>query len=307
MTAPYDDRVERGDEGHGDQRAGDPGEVDAGGDRQQHSQRVHAHHPAEEERLEHLRLDLLHPDHAAEHDEPRDRPLVDQRDEAGDEAGDRRADQRHEGAEEDQDADGHDERHVEDRGDDHDAEGVDERHEHGRPDELGERHPGDAARGVGPLACRPREDPDHPRPDLPPVAEEEERREQDDEEGGDELGDRRADVLEPADQLGVAGRHQRLDLVDRVVDLRVTDVEWSVLQPPPDLLETVDHLAGEVGGALDDLLGGEGEHERHPTDDRDDDHERGEAPSEDRGQQVDHRGDQGGDEQRDDDRHDHQR
>ena len=45
-----------------------------------HGQRMDGHRPAHDERLQHVPLQLLHPDHGGEHDQRDDRPLVDQRD-----------------------------------------------------------------------------------------------------------------------------------------------------------------------------------------------------------------------------------
>ena len=47
--------------------------------------------------------------------------------------------------------------------------------------------------------------------------------------------------------------------VDVVVDLRVARVQRTVLEPVLDLVEARDRLVGEVGGAVGDLLAGEGE------------------------------------------------
>ena len=109
------DGVDRRRERYGDQGAGDAGDEDADADRDDHAERVHRHEPAHQERLQHVALDLLHEDHAAQHQERHDRALVDQRDQDGDGAGDGGADHRHERAEEDQHADRQHERHAEDR------------------------------------------------------------------------------------------------------------------------------------------------------------------------------------------------
>ena len=144
--------VGRGDEGYGDQGAGDACHQDAGRDRDDHGERVHADQPAEQERLQHVRLELLDADHHTEHDQRDDRALVDQRHQHGDGAGQERTDHRDERADEDQHADRDHERHLQDGGAEHDAERVGEGDQHGGPHERGQRRPGDPSRGVGALA-----------------------------------------------------------------------------------------------------------------------------------------------------------
>ena len=85
-----------GDERDGDQRAGDAGDEHAHRDRHDHAERVHRDQPAEQERLQDVRLELLHGDHAAEHDQRDDRALGDQRDQHRHRAGQQRADHRDE-------------------------------------------------------------------------------------------------------------------------------------------------------------------------------------------------------------------
>src|SRR3954454_11690185 len=65
-------------ERYGDQRPGDPGEQDAGGDRDDHAQRVDRDEPTHQERLEHVALDLLHEHHGAQHQQGHDDAVVDE-------------------------------------------------------------------------------------------------------------------------------------------------------------------------------------------------------------------------------------
>ena len=150
------DRVHRRGKGDGDQRAGDAGHDHPDADRDDHAERVHRDEPPHQERLEHVALDLLDQDHAAQHQQRGDRPLVDQRDQHGDGAGDEGADHGNEGAEEHQHPDRHHERHAEHRGHDHDADRVDGSHEHRGSHELGERDPRDPARTVDQHPARAR-------------------------------------------------------------------------------------------------------------------------------------------------------
>ena len=52
--------VRRRHERYGDQGAGDAGHQHAGRDRDDHAERVHRDQPADQERLQHVRLELLH-------------------------------------------------------------------------------------------------------------------------------------------------------------------------------------------------------------------------------------------------------
>ena len=63
------DGVDDGDRRHRDETTDDAGEDDARRDREDDGQRVDAHHPSDEERLEQVGLDLLHTDDDAEHDQ----------------------------------------------------------------------------------------------------------------------------------------------------------------------------------------------------------------------------------------------
>ena len=100
-------------ERYGDQRARDAGHEHPAADRHDHAERVQRDEAAHEERLQHVALDLLDQDHAAQHQQRRPRALVDQRDEDRDESGHGGTDHGDERAEEDQHADGHHERHAE--------------------------------------------------------------------------------------------------------------------------------------------------------------------------------------------------
>ena len=111
-----DDGVGGGRERYGDQGAGDAGEQDPGGDRDDHAERVDRDEAAHQERLQHVALDLLHQHDDTEHDQRHDDAVVDQRDQHRHRAGDEGADDRDEGAEEDQHADREHELHLQDRG-----------------------------------------------------------------------------------------------------------------------------------------------------------------------------------------------
>ena len=73
------------------------------------------------------------------------------------------------------------------------------------------------------------------------------------------------------------GRHRVLRGLDVGVDLAVAGVQRTVLQPVLDLLEALDHLAGQVAGALRDLLPGEGQQQRDDGDAADHHEQGGEA------------------------------
>ena len=95
---------------------------------------------AHQERLQDVRLDLLHADHDAEHDQRGDTvPGATSATSTATVPETNGADHRDERAEEDQHADRAHERHAEDRGADHDADRVGARHDHRGPDELGQR------------------------------------------------------------------------------------------------------------------------------------------------------------------------
>ena len=254
-----DDGVDRGRQRDRDQGARDARREHAGRDGQDHAQRVHRDPAAHQERLQHVALELLHPDHDGQHDQRLDRPLVDQRDQDGDRAGHGGADDRHERAEEDQHADGQRERHADDRRAGTDQDAVGRGHDDGGPHELGQRDPRDPARAVHALASGARREPDHPGPDPVAVGQEEVGGEEHDEEAGQHVADRRADLGDAGDDAALAGLlgDRVLDALDVLVDLRVAGVQRPVAQPVLDLLEAGHGLVGEVAGTVGHLLPGE--------------------------------------------------
>src|SRR5215212_8865767 len=74
-----DDGVRSRSEGHGDQGPGDAGDQDAGRDCDDDAERMDRHEAAHQERLQHVALDLLHRDDAAEHHQGDHDALVDER------------------------------------------------------------------------------------------------------------------------------------------------------------------------------------------------------------------------------------
>ena len=86
--------------------------------------------------------------------------------------------------------------------------------------------------------------------------------------------DRGADLGHLAEDLAVLGPlgDRLLGAGDVLVDLGVAGVQRPVVQPVLDLVEALDHLVGEVVGAVGDLLAGEGE-QRDDRDQTADDHE----------------------------------
>ena len=122
--------------------------------REDDGQGVDPHDPADEERLQQVGLDLLHPDDDAEHDQRLERPQGDEREQHGDRARHGRTDDGDERAEEDEQRDAGGEGHPEDGGPDADAGGVDGGDDEGRAGEGGELRPGDQAGGVHLLARR---------------------------------------------------------------------------------------------------------------------------------------------------------
>ena len=74
--------------------------------------RVHLDGVADDERLQHVPLELLHQDHDAQHDQGRDRAEVDEGDEHREHTGRDGADDRDERAEEHRDRDRDDEREA---------------------------------------------------------------------------------------------------------------------------------------------------------------------------------------------------
>ena len=104
------------DRGEGD---GDQGAEDAGGqgtdrDDKDDGERVDPYEPSHQERLQHMALDLLHRDHAAEHDQRRDGADRDQGDGDSGDATHGGTDDRDERAQEDEDRQGRDEGEAED-------------------------------------------------------------------------------------------------------------------------------------------------------------------------------------------------
>ena len=93
-----------GGERHGHQGPGDATDQHAAAEGEDHAERVHRDPPAHQERLQDVALDLLDQDHAAEHQQRGDRPLVDQRDEHRHAAGHSGTDEWDERAEEDEHA-----------------------------------------------------------------------------------------------------------------------------------------------------------------------------------------------------------
>ena len=79
---------------HGQQGADDTADNDPGGDRQQHRQQVQLDRATEQERLQHVALDLHHRDDPGEHDQRLHPAECDQRNYDRHETGDERADQR---------------------------------------------------------------------------------------------------------------------------------------------------------------------------------------------------------------------
>jgi len=97
---------------------------------------VYRDEAAHQERLQHVRLDLLHQDDDAEHEQRGEGSLGHQRHQHRDGTRHEGTDHRDEGAEEHQHADGTDERHPEHGGTDHDADRIRRRHQDGGPHEL---------------------------------------------------------------------------------------------------------------------------------------------------------------------------
>ena len=85
----------------------------AQGNRGQHDGGVDLQGPADQDRLHHVALELLHHQHDGQHRHRGPDPVGDQRDQGGDGAGDEGADDRDEAAEERQDRDRQRERHAE--------------------------------------------------------------------------------------------------------------------------------------------------------------------------------------------------
>ena len=75
--------VGRCDERYGDQGARDASHDDPGRDREDHAEGVQGDQPAEQERLQHVGLELLHGDDHPEHDQGDDRPPVHERHQHG--------------------------------------------------------------------------------------------------------------------------------------------------------------------------------------------------------------------------------
>src|SRR6478735_3650785 len=249
--------VEHRGEGDGDERPDDAGDDRAGRDGEDDGERVDADGLAEQERLEHVRLELLHADDDGEHDEGDARAVRDEREQHGDGPREQRSDDRDERQDEDEDADREREGDLEDRGADRDADRVDEGHDHRRAHERGQLVPGDDARGVDAGAGGAREEPHDPAPDARALVEEEEEREEGDEQAGDEVRRR-----EPDRGRGVAEvarlAHLVADGVEVLVELRVGDVERRA-HPVADALETGGDLARQVGEAAAELGPDEGE------------------------------------------------
>ena len=106
------DGVRSGRQRDRDQCSGDARHQDAGGDRDDDAQRMDRDEPPHQERLQHVTLDLLHGDHAGQHDQRDHDPVVDERDQDRHRPGDERPDDRDEGPQEDQQPDGEDELHA---------------------------------------------------------------------------------------------------------------------------------------------------------------------------------------------------
>ena len=260
----FDDRVDHSGQGYCDERADDPCNDDAGGDREDHRKGVHAHRSAEQDRLEHVRLDLLDRENPGKHEQSGDRTVRDEREQHGHHAGRERAHDRDERAEEDDRTDRRGERHPQEQSDHGDANSVDEGHEDGRAREGGELSPGDLSCARDPLPGRPREQPHDPCPDPGTLKEEEEQREQADEQPGNDvrgpepgLGERRAQPLTRLQRV--------LGVVEILGELRVTDLE-ARLQPGLDRLDPGADLRGHLREAAGQLAA----HEEQQCPDRED-------------------------------------
>ena len=90
----------------------------------------------------------------AEHEQRRDRPLVDQRHRDRGDAADRGTDDRDESTDEDKDRQGQDQRQSEDPGDQRDAKRVGQRDDEGASHIGGEHRPGALTAAVHPVASR---------------------------------------------------------------------------------------------------------------------------------------------------------
>jgi hypothetical protein len=263
------------------------------------------HGPAEQQRLQHVPLELHDRDHDAQRDEGLDGPDGHQSHQDRHRAGEERADDRDEGAEEHQRGQRDDQRYLEDRQADADADRVDECHGHGGADVGDQGAPRPAGRlvEVGPRVAG--EQSDHPQPDGPAVLQEEEQREQRQDDPGEHLPDRGGGGDGPGGELVLAADQEVLRLGDRVLELAPGDGEGAD-DEPLHLVEALADLAGQIGEAVDEALYDERD---DPGDDgeADEQHrERGQrpvpaAPHQGRGAGLQQRGQQ----QRDDDRDDH--
>jgi hypothetical protein len=227
--------------------------IPATSDREHHRERVHPHGAAQQQRLQHVPLELHDAGDDGQRDQRRDGALRDQGHQHGDRPGEERADDGDERAQEHQRRQGHHQRHLQHGQADADEHRVEQRHDDGRPDVGDQRAPGAAGRLVDEGAGVPGKQADQPEPDGPPVLEEEEQGEQRQDEPGHHLADR-GGGRDRAGGEGLLVVHQGvLRLGDRVLELPPRDRErgdHEVL----DLPDALADLVGQVGEAVDEAL-----------------------------------------------------
>jgi len=261
---------------------------------------------AQQQRLQHVTLQLHHADHDAQHDQRRHETVCHQRDQHRDRAGDHRADDRDERGEEHQRRQRHCQRHPHDRDADPDADRVHHGHRRGRPDVADQRGEPAPAGHVDPVAHVGRHDPDRERPDPVAVVQEEDQDEQRQQDRRQHLADGHRRGQRARGERALV-RAQRLDqLVQCVLQLLLAQVQRTGLQPVADLRDAVADLRGQGGQAAGEL----GDHEREHAADHDepaDQHQcRGQPARHPQADQLGHRGrQQRRQQQRDGHRDDH--
>ena len=134
-----------------------------------------------------MSLQLLHQQDAPEHDQRRDRTVVNEGDEHGDDARQHGADHRDEGAEEHGDRDGNDQGKTQEESEQANADGIHGGHEYLHLDEGGQRHPSGDSRPVDREARLLGEEANHPEPDAAAIDEHEQRGEKHEKDAGEHV------------------------------------------------------------------------------------------------------------------------
>src|SRR6185312_5393981 len=304
-----DHGVEHRHHGHGEQCPGDAGDERAAGDGQDDGQRVQAHRPSHDQRLQDVGLGLLDEQDDGEHDQGVDPAVGDQSQQDGQRAGDQGADDGDEGAEEDQPGQRECQRDAEDGRADPDADGVDEGHEELDADVVHQADPALASCPVGGGAGPARHQADHEGPDAFALEQEEDQREQRQQQARGEVPQRAAPGHGPAEDGVAVGLQLRQDTVDVAVDVLVGQVQGPGGEPVLDLRDAGQRLLPQAHHAA--RHGPPDQQEQSEDDGEERQHRQaggepvGQLPAL---QQHDHRtqqpGQQGGDHQRDDQQRD---